>query len=350
MFFGSDNTSPVHPKIMQALAKANEGYVSSYGADPIMEQVRDQVRNLFQAPDAAVFLVATGSAANALALATYCPPWGAVYCHKSSHIEVDECGAPEFYAGGAKLITIDGDHGKMRPEDLRKSLEPLAHGDVHTVQPGIVSITNVTEMGTVYAPDEIAALCAIAKDFGIPCHMDGARFANALQATGATPAKMTWKSGIDILSFGGTKNGLMAVEAVVIFDPAKAWEFELRRKRGGHLFSKHRYLSAQMNAYLQDELWLALAQHSNAMGSKLSKKISALADSTILHPTDANVVFANLPRAVHRKAQDAGAVYSLVPFYASLDGPGGELLPARLVCSWSTTDGDIDQLIDTFKS
>jgi len=349
MFFGSDNTSPVHPNVMAALQMANMGYAPSYGADPIMDQVRERIRDLFEAPEAAVYLVATGSTANALSLATFCAPWGAVYCHRKSHIEEDECGAPEFYTGGAKLVLIDGSDAKMTPEDLRATIAATVQGDVHRVQRGMVSISNVTEMGAVYSVAEITELCAIAKAYDLPCHMDGARFANAIAATGASPAEMTWKAGIDVLSFGGTKNGLMGVEAVVIFDPARAWEFELRRKRGGHLFSKHRYLSAQMLAYLTDDLWLSMAQDANRAAARLSGGILSVPGAALLHPTDANMVFAQWPRAAHRSAQGAGAVYFFWPTEASLDGPDDEILSARLVCSWSTADQDIDQFLDLLR-
>ena len=291
MFFASDNSSPAHPNVMKALEKANAGYMGSYGGDPIMDEVRDRIRDLFEAPDAAVYLVSTGSTANALSIATFCPPWGAVYCHRHAHVEEDECGAPEFYTGGAKLVLIDGADAKMDAAHLRRKVAGAAHVGVHNVQRGMISITNVTEMGAVYSAAEVAELAAIGKEFDIPVHLDGARFANALVSSGATAAEMTWKAGVDVVSFGGTKNGLMGVEAVVIFDPAKAWEFELRRKRGGHLFSKHRYLSAQMLAYLTDDLWLQMARDANARGGRLAQGISAVSGGSLLHPADANMVF-----------------------------------------------------------
>ena len=343
MFFASDNTSGVHPAVMDALVRANAGYAPSYGADPIMDDVRTRIRDTFEAPEAAVYLVATGSTANALSLACFCPPWGAVYCHRASHIEVDECGAPEFYTGGAKLKLVDGDHARMDPDSLRAAIETTPQGDVHSVQRGIVSITNVTERGAVYSTAQIAALSAVARDYALPVHMDGARFANALVASNASPAEMTWKAGVDVLSFGGTKNGLMGVEAVVIFDPAKAWEFELRRKRGGHLFSKHRYLSAQMQAYLTDDLWLDLARHANRAGQRLAQAMQSVPGASLLHPVDANMIFTAFPRAGHRAVTAAGAVYPLWDADATLDGPDDAPLAARLVCSWSTTDDDIDR-------
>ncbi len=337
MFFASDNTSGIPPEIVAALANANQGYAPSYGEDPIMLRVRTRIREIFEAPEAAVYLVATGTAANALAISIACPPWGAVFCHRDSHIEVDECGAPEFYTGGAKLVLAGGDHGKMTPDTLADALARTGTGGVHGVQRGMLSLTNVTEAGTVYSPAEVAALTALARAENLPCHMDGARFANALVATNASPAEMTWKAGIDVLSFGGTKNGLMGVEAVILFNPAKAWEFELRRKRGGHLFSKHRYLSAQMEAYLDGDLWLRLAGHANRMAERLSKGIASIPDARLLHPAQANMIFAQIPKAALDRATADGAAYSEAPHL-------GESA-ARLVCSWSTTETDVDRFL-----
>ena len=344
MFFASDNTSPAHPSVLAALARANEGYAKSYGTDAIMDRVRDQIRDLFEAPDAAVYLVATGSAANALAVSILCQPWETIYCHRNAHIEEDECGAPEFYTNGAKLTLLEGKDAKIDIEELRKAIHFTARAGVHNVQKGALSITNVTEQGTVYHPSEIAALTALAHEHGIPCHLDGARFANAIVATGATPAEMTWKAGIDVLSFGGTKNGLMGVEAVVIFDPKRAWEFELRRKRGGHLFSKHRYLSAQMEAYLADGLWLDMAREANRTGALLSQGI-VKAGATLLHPTDANCVFAKWPRGKHQSLIDGGANYYFWPFDQDIEGPLDVDLSARLVTSWCTTDEDVERFL-----
>lgn len=341
MFFGSDNTSGVPAEILAALTRANDGYAKSYGGDAIMDRVREQIRNLFEAPEAAVYLVATGTAANALSLATFCPPWGAVFCHRHAHIAEDECGAPEFFTNGSKLVLVDGPDGKMTPAALAEALS-LTGGSVHGVQQGMLSLTNVTEAGTVYSTAEIAALTALARAAGLPCHLDGARFANAIVATGATPAEMTWRAGIDVLSFGGTKNGLLGVEAVVIFDPAKAWEFELRRKRGGHLFSKHRFLSAQMEAYLTDDLWLRLARQANATGQRLTAGITAIAGAGLTYPADANMVFAHWPKGGHARLRAAGAVY-----YDQR--PRSDKETARLVASWSTTDADVDTFLSALR-
>lgn len=345
MFFASDNGSAVLPEVMAALAAANAGFAPSYGDDAQMAGVRDRIRNLFEAPDAAVYLVATGTAANALSLAILTPPWGAVFCHRNAHISEDECGAPEFYSGGAKLVLVEGEHAKITPATLATALANTPAGSVHHAQIAALSLTNATENGTLYLPAEVKALTGLARAANLACHMDGARFANALIRAGCSPAELTWRAGIDVLSFGGTKNGLMGAEAVVIFDPARAWEFELRRKRAGHLFSKHRYLSAQMAAYLTDGLWLAAARQANAMAARLSAGIRALPGTALVHPTEANAVFAAWPRKGHQRAQAAGVSYYLWPGSQPIDGPAGELLAARLVCSWNTTEPEVDQVL-----
>ncbi|WP_128254546.1 threonine aldolase family protein [Falsirhodobacter deserti] len=340
MFFASDNASPVPQQVLDALARANEGYATPYGGDTVMDGVRTRLREVFEAPDAAVYLVATGTAANSLSLGMLCPPWGAALCHSSAHVQVDECNAPEFYMGGAKLLPVAGDNGRIDPQALRETLDRLVPASVHNAQPSALTLTNTTEMGTVYTPAQIAELAGMAKAAGLGTHLDGARFANALVATGATPAEMTWKAGIDVLSFGGTKNGLMGVEAVIMFDPARAFEFELRRKRGAHLFSKHRYLSAQMEAYLADDLWLDLARRANAAAARLAAGISALPGGRLLHPVEANMLFAEFPEDGHRRAKAAGAA-----FYNLGELNGGSPLGARLVTSWCTTDAEVDTFL-----
>lgn len=345
MFFASDNAGPVHPQIMTRLAQANEGHAMPYGKDAIMDEVRDAIRTAFEAPEAAIYLVATGTAANALALACYTQPWQTIFCSTTSHINEDECNAPEFYAGAAKLTVIDTDD-KMTPDALRRAIEKHPDGNVHGAQRGPVSITQVTERGSVHTLDEIRALTAVAKDYDLPVHLDGARFANAMVALGCTPAEMTWKAGVDVVSFGGTKNGCMGVEAVVFFDPAKAWEFELRRKRGAHLFSKHRYLSAQMAGYMQDDLWMTMAQQANDNAAHLVDGLRA-AGATFLHHPNANMVFASWPRRIHQKLHDAGARYYI--WNGSLEGDDPEeFIGARLVCDWSIGKPAIDQFLSHF--
>ena len=343
MFFASDNSGPVHPQVMAAVAAANEGYALGYGADPQMTEVRATIRDLFEAPEAAVYLVATGTAANSLALATLCQPWQTVFCAPHAHIQEDECNAPEFYSGGAKL-TLVGSEDRMTADALRATV--LAEGirGVHGPQRGPVSITQVTERGQVYSLDELQALTAVAKEFGLPTFMDGARFANALVALDCSPAEMTWKSGIDAVSFGGTKNGCMGVEAVVIFDPAKAWEFELRRKRGAHLFSKHRYLSAQMQGYLRDGLWLDTARAANAAAKRLGAGLAGVAGVKLLFPRQANMLFVDAPRAWHQRMLAAGAVYYITRGELEGDDPD-ELLTGRFVCDWSIGAARVDQFL-----
>lgn len=342
MWFTSDNASGAAPEVLAAVVSANAGHARSYGADRLMDRVRDEIRAVFEAPEAAVYLVATGTVANALSLAILTPPWGAVFCHTHAHIAEDECGAPEFYMHGAKLALVGGAHGRMDPAALDAAIAKAKGGGVHGVQPGAVSITNVTEAGTVHSVAEVTALAAIARAHGLPVHLDGARFANALVATGATAAEMTWKAGVDVVSFGGTKNGCMGVEAVVIFDPAKAWEFELRRKRGGHLFSKHRFLSAQMAGYLEDGLWLRLAAHANAMGARLARGLAQMPDVTLVHAVEANILFPEWSVGTHARLEAAGAQY--YPFPA----PEGRER-ARLVAGWSTTEDDVDQFLAAFR-
>ncbi|MGS4945404.1 threonine aldolase family protein [Meridianimarinicoccus sp. RP-17] len=342
MQFTSDNTGPVHPAVMAALADANEGYAPSYGADDLTARVTAQIRDVFEAPEAAVYLVATGTAANALSLACLAQPWQTVFCARHAHIQEDECGAPEFYTHGAKLTLLDETDGRMDADALARAIAAEESRGVHGVQRGPVSITQATELGTVHDLPTLRALTDVARGHGLPVHMDGARFANALVRLGCTPAEMTWKAGVDVLSFGGTKNGLMAVEAVVMFDPARAWEFELRRKRAAQLFSKHRYLAAQMAAYLDGALWLDLAARANAQADRLAAGLTARGIA-LAAPPEANMVFAKLPRDTDTRLRAAGATY------IEWDSPADVAAPvtARLVCDWSTPDSAIDAFLGT---
>lgn len=338
MFFASDNGAPVHPSVFAAMQRANAGYALSYGNDAATQALRDRIRLVFEAPEAEVLLLTTGTAANALALSLLTPPWATTFCHRHAHIAEDECGAPEFFSGGAKLSLIDGPHGKISPDSLEQAITRTG-GSVHVAQRGAVSLTNVTEAGTIYTAAELAALCKVAKAHGLPVHLDGARFANALAATGASPAELSWRAGVDILSLGGTKNGLLAAEAVVLFDPAKSWEAELRRKRAGHLNSKLRFVAAQFEAWFDNDLWLDMARHANDRAARLAAGLAQMPGAEIQHPTDANIIFARLPAAAHARAKAGGAVY-----YQSDD------TLCRLVASWSTTDADVDALLAAFKA
>lgn len=343
MWFISDNAGPAHPAILEAVARANEGFAPGYGADPAMVRVTARIREIFAAPDAVVHLVGTGTAANALALACLTRPWETVFCHHQAHIEEDECAAPEFFSGGAKLTGLPGADGRIEPAALADSI--LARTGVHNVAAGALSLTNATEAGTVYTPGMVRELTAIARAAGLPTHMDGARFANALAALGCAPADLTHRAGVDVLCLGGTKNGCLGVEAVVFFDPGLAAEFERRRKRGGHLFSKHRYLSAQMEAYLADDLWLDLAARANAAARRLAEGIARLPGAELLHPCEANAVFASLPRGRLRAAEAAGARFYLWDPRDDFDGPDETPLAARFVCDWSKGVAEVDELL-----
>lgn len=339
MNFRSDNEAPVAPEIMEALARANSGADHSYGADAATARLQGQFSDLFET-EVAVFPVITGTAANALSLAQSAPPYGVVYCHRESHIHTDECNAPEFYTGGAKLHALDGAHGRIDLAALKDALAATGfHGD-HEPEPAAISLTQATEAGAVYAIDDIAALAELAHGRGLRVHMDGARIANAVARLGCAPADMTWRAGIDILSFGATKNGAMAAEAVVVFRHDLVDGLARRRMRGGHLLSKMRFVSAQLEAYIADGLWLALAARANRAASRLADGVSAIAGATLLHPVEGNELFVQLP---------AGAIDGMAG-----DGfefhrwPGAEGT-VRLVCSYAARDGDIDALIASLR-
>jgi len=325
MNFCSDNTAGAHPRILAALTAVNDGAAMPYGNDDLTRTVEARIGEIFER-DCVVFLVGTGTAANVLSLATLTPPWGVIYCHPESHINVDECGAPEFYTGGAKLVPVPGAHGKIVATDFEAAI--TGAGVVHHSQPASISLTQATEAGTVYTPAEIGGIGEIARRHGLGLHVDGARFANALVHLGCTPAEMTWKAGVDALSFGATKNGALAAEAVVVFDRAKASTLGYRRKRGGQLWSKMRFLAAQFDAYLADDLWLANARHANAMAAELMRGLSALPAARIEHPVQANEIFVTLPEPVIRGLEGDG-----FRFYRWL-GDGSALL--RLVTSFNT--------------
>jgi threonine aldolase len=305
MNFASDNTAPVAPAILEAIAEANRGYARGYGNDDWTKSVECRLAEIFER-DVAVFLVPTGTAANALALAQVSPQWGVVFCHAESHIATDECGAVEFLGGGLKLVGLSGDGAKITPEILQRALAGYGGHSPHQMIPAALSITQASEAGTIYRTDEIATLCGIAHARSLAVHMDGARFANALVQLDASPAQMTWRSGVDVLSFGATKGGALAAEAVVFFDPSRAAFFGERRKHAGNLLSKHRFIAAQFQAYLEDDRWLVLARHANAMADRLAAKLAAVGLKPVW-PVEANLVFVVLPRVLDAKLQAAGA-------------------------------------------
>ncbi len=336
--FNSDNVAGASPEIVAALAVANAGAVASYGDDPITQRVEAAFARLFER-ELAVFPVVTGTAANALSLAACAPPWGVIYCHREAHIAVDECGAPEFYVGGAKLMPLDGAAAKLAPAALGFALANAGQGVVHHAQPGAVSVSQATEAGAVYTPSELAALADVAHARGIKLHVDGARFANALVTLGCSAADATWRAGVDILSFGATKNGALAAEAVVVFDPALAQTIAFRRKRSGHLLSKLRFLSAQLEAYLADDLWLKNARHANAMAGRAAAGLGRLANRgvAVVQPVEANELFVRLPAPVRDGLTADGFLFH------GWGPPEQDVV--RVVTAWNTDPADVDALV-----
>ncbi len=342
--FGSDNVGPISPAILAAMVAANEGAVPSYGGDPWTAQLQSVVRTVFEAPDAQVFAVATGTAANALALSAMVPPYGGVYCDASAHIENDECGAPEFFTGGAKLLTLPSRDGRLSPAALYAHVEASRAIGVHKSKPAAISITQATEWGTIYSLEQVRAIGSTARDLGLSLHMDGARFANALATLGCSPAAITWQAGIDVLVLGATKNGAMAAEAIIFFRPDLADEFARRRKRAGHLWSKARYLSAQLVAYLTDDLWLDNARQANAMATRLAGGLLGLEGARLLHEVQSNELFAVLPEPVIARLEAAGFL-----FYRWYLPPEEPVTPGtaavRLVTGLETDAADVDALL-----
>lgn len=345
MNFRSDNEVGAHPAIIEAVSRAfSAGPVHSYGADEWTQRAEQRLRELFEKPDLAAFPVITGTAANSLALACCTPPWGSIFCHPNSHIAEEETNAPEFFTSGARLFRVEGPAGKMDPRKLAGALAQPVYGVVHYPQPSAVSITQATECGTVYGPEEIAAIATSTHRHGLKLHMDGARFANALSFVGCSPAELSWKAGVDVLSLGATKNGAMAAEAVVFFNADLAREFAFRRKRGGHLLSKMRLLSAQLDAYLTDGLWLANARHANAMARLLVAGLTALKGTQLLYPVDANEIFVVMPARMHDALEAAGAQYHPWPS----DRPGERAF--RLVTAFDTSSADVDRFLSIAKA
>jgi len=330
MNFRSDNTASAAAEILAALTAVNEKPTPAYGEDPWSRKLDEAFSALFER-DVRVFTVASGTAANAISLASVTPPWGAILCHREAHIECDECGAPEFFSNGAKLVLMDGDAAKVTPDALREAIARNARG-IHSVKPAAVSISQTTERGAIYHPEEVAMIGAIARDAGLKLHMDGARFGNAIATLGCKPADVTWRAGVDLLSFGATKNGALAAEAIVCFDLAVADEIARRRKRGGHLLCKGRYPAAQFLAYLDGGLWLKLAGRANALARRLGDAAGAHASA----PVESNQVFIKPGVEALAKLRTAGA-----DFYDWGAEGAGE---ARLVVSWNQPESDIEAM------
>ena len=336
--FASDNVAGACPEVLDAIIKANDGDSTPYGNDQLSTELQDKFSEIFE-KEVIVFPTASGTAANALALATMTPSFGNVYCHKLSHINTDECGAPEFYTGGGKLVTLKGINGKITAEELDQAIS--GKGIVHHTQPSSVSITQVCETGEVYQLDEIKKISEVTHKHNLNIHMDGARFANALVSLNATPAEMTWKSGIDVLSFGATKNGCIAAEAIIFFKKDLVGNVAFLMKRAGHLLSKMRYVSAQLDAYISNDVWLRNAKHANKMGKKLSDGLKEHSDINLAYPTEANEVFATFPRNKIDHLNSEG-------YQINEDEWDGKAV--RLVAAWNTQDTDVDHLLNSLKN
>ena len=336
--FCSDNVAGTSPAILKAMTQAAVGSVMPYGDDPITAKVEEKLSEVFET-DLTAYLVATGTSANSLALSALCPPYGTIYCHPDSHIVVDECNAPEFFTGGAKLVTIDAADGKIDAPALEMALAAGWAGIEHHPQPAAVSLTQASEAGTVYTPDALGEISEVCRSHGLRLHVDGARFANAVVSLGCSAADISWRAGVDALSFGATKNGALAAEAVLFFRAGLSDDFRFRRKRAGDLFSKMRFLSAQMDAYLTDELWLANARHANAMARRIADGLAALAGVTFLYEVEANELFVQMPKAM-REGLAADGFY----FYHWIAG-GPDCV--RLVTAFDT---DADAVSDFINS
>jgi threonine aldolase len=340
MYFASDNTAGMAPEILEALGRANTGYALGYGNDEWTRRVDRRFAEIFER-ELAVFLVPTGTVANSLALAHVAPPWGAVLCHAESHVATDECGAPEFFGGGIKLVGLAGQGSKISPATLRAALAGQ-WGGPHHVSPAALSLSQATESGTIYRVAEVRELAEIAHARGMVVHMDGARIGNALARMNVSAAEITWKAGVDVLSFGTTKGGTMGAEAVIFFDPKHGANMPDRRKRGGATASKHRFIAAQIDAFLEGDLWIRLARHANAMADALAEGLAA-AGCKPVWPVEANEVFAPITREADKRLKAAGATY--YPWPSDGLSVGADEMLVRLVTSFQTTKSDVDRFL-----
>ncbi|MEO0400321.1 MAG: low specificity L-threonine aldolase [Pseudomonadota bacterium] len=342
MMFASDNWALVAPEITEALTKAlaDGSARPAYGDDPLTARAADRFNDIFER-DVTVFFVPTGGAANCLALSVMTPPYGMIVCHEAAHVEMDECSGPEFFTGGAKLLTVPGALGKLTPEGVTAALDGRPDHPPHSSPATAMTLTQATEAGTLYTQNEIEALCETAKNRGLRAHMDGARFANAIVGLNATPADITWRAGVDVLSFGGTKNGCLMAEAVIFFDKDAAADFEFRRKRAGHLVSKQSFIGAQFDVYLKNDLWLQLANRANAAARVLSAGVADLPGAKVWWPTEANEVFASFPPGVADKLRAEGAQF--YPWMTPSDPSAGTM--QRLIASFQTRDAEISSFL-----
>jgi len=346
MYFSSDNWAGAHPKIADSLVLHAGGYDAAYGDGALDRKVQERFSEIFER-EVSVFFVGTGTAANSLSLALYARPGGIAFCHNGAHVAEDECGAPEFFSGGTRLKLVEGGQGKFSAETLDRAVSRYFPTVVHDGRATAVTITQATETGTVYSLDEVSAISAVTKKHGLGLHMDGARFANALVSLDTTPAEMTWRRGVDVVSFGGTKNGCWCAEAVLLFDPAKAEELAFLRKRGAQLFSKSRFIAAQFDAYLADDLWLANARHANAMAAALADGFRASRHARLAWEPQANEVFAVIEKGSAERARSAGARFYDWHVPAGFEGPiaANEGL-YRFVTSFATTADDVAKFIE----
>jgi threonine aldolase len=334
--FASDNYAGICPEAWRAMDEANSGFTSSYGDDPWTERACSSIREVFET-DCQVFFVFNGTAANSLALAALCRSYHSVLCHDLAHVETDECGAPEFFSNGTKILHIPGPEGKLDLIAVEQAI--TRRSDIHYPKPRVLSLTQSTELGTVYTPEEITAAAAVAQRYGLRVQMDGARFANAVAGLGVAPADISWRSGVDVLCLGGAKNGMAVGEAVVFFNRELADEFEYRCKQAGQLASKMRFISAPWIGMLESGAWLRNAAHANRMARILADELVTIPGLRLMSPCQANAVFVEMPAAAAAALRAAGW------YFYSFIGTGG----ARFMCSWQTTEADVRALTDAVR-
>lgn len=336
--FRSDNEAPVAAAIMDAIIEANQGTARAYAKDPWTARLDQAFSELFRT-ETMVLPVSTGTVANSIALAIVTPPWGSVFCHSGAHIQLDECGAPEFFGNGLRLVPVDGERGKLKPAALERAIHASEGHGIHSYKPSALNLSQATEAGTVYSIDEVSALCDSAHALGMKTHMDGARFGNAIATLGCHPAEITVDAGIDMLSFGASKNGCLAAEALLIFNQPQWHETAERlRKRSGHLLSKMRYISAQLLAYIENDRWLEMAGHANRQAAKFAEAVENHSTARLEYPVEANEVFLNWTKKKFDQLDSQGIQFGRWPGRNDL---------ARFVFGHSSSDEDTQLLIDT---